>query len=173
MTEAQRRSRVMGLAFGNLLLTAVHHAYGAYLYDTPWRLHIVPAALAAAVVIGLSGAVLRRNREGVADTVAFGIWCVALIFPFGMIGFVEGGYNHVLKDLLYFEGASSEVMRALFPAPVYEMPNDFFFEFTGVLQLVPAVLGARDLLALARERQAAARANSRSDASWDPRRRAS
>jgi hypothetical protein len=30
-------------------------------------------------------------------------------------------------------------MLVLFPPPKYEMPNDFFFEFTGVLQAVLVV----------------------------------
>jgi len=59
-----------------------------------------------------------------------------------MIGTFEGLYNHVVKNLLYFGGAPSALMLRLFPAPTYEMPNDVFFEITGVLQVVPAALAA-------------------------------
>jgi hypothetical protein len=69
-----------------------------------------------------------------------------------MIGFFEGGYNHVLKDALYFGGASRELMQTLFPAPAYELPHSVLFEVTGVAQLMPAVLGARHLYKLASER---------------------
>jgi len=41
----------------------------------------------------------------------------------------------LLTDALYFGGTSPETMRRLFPPPAYELPNDVFFEVTGVLQL--------------------------------------
>jgi hypothetical protein len=37
------------------------------------------------------------------------------------------------------------VMVRLFPPPTYEMPNDAFFEITGMLQVVPAALAAWDV----------------------------
>jgi hypothetical protein len=43
----------------------------------------------------------------------------------------------------------------LFPPPKYELPNDAFFEITGVLQVVPAALAAAKLYRLARSRRAA------------------
>jgi hypothetical protein len=33
-------------------------------------------------------------------------------------------------------------MTRLFPPPTYELPNDAFFEITGILQVVPAALAA-------------------------------
>src|SRR5687768_8438662 len=92
-------------ALSVLLLTSVHHAYGAVVYDTPWRLHIIHAAIPAAIVIVL-GLWLARATSG-TRTARIGTWAtVALIlaFPVGMIGLFEGGYNHVVKDLLYFGG---------------------------------------------------------------------
>ena len=136
-------------AYGILLLTSVHHAYGACIYASPWRLHVVVLAIAAAVVIGASAGVYRRYT-GIARTLAFWILCaVTLAVPIALIGFFEGGYNHVLKDALYFGGAPRELMRTLFPAPAYELPNSVFFEVTGVAQLMPAVLGARHFFKLA------------------------
>ncbi|EHK58262.1 hypothetical protein, partial [Allomesorhizobium alhagi] len=50
--------RAGGAALLLLVLTAVHHAYGAYAFSTPWRLHIVyiaapvAAAIAAALYLG-------------------------------------------------------------------------------------------------------------------------
>jgi hypothetical protein len=55
---------------------------------------------------------------------------------FALIGMFEGVYNHLLKDVLFFSGIEMETLLALFPPPTYEMPNNFFFEFTGVLQAV-------------------------------------
>ena len=34
-------------------------------------------------------------------------------------------------------------MNRLFPPPTYEMPSDVFFEVTGVLQFLAAVVAAR------------------------------
>jgi hypothetical protein len=151
LPRQQRLSLVERYAYGLLLLTSVHHAYGAYTYESPWRLHVVALAIAAAAVIAAAAGAHRRFETGVAGTLAFWIFCAAtLAFPFAMIGFFEGGYNHVLKDALYFSGASLELMRTLFPAPAYELPNDVFFEVTGVAQLMPAVLGVRHLYQLVR-----------------------
>ncbi len=151
LSSQQRLSEVTRYAYGILVLTSVHHAFGAYIYATPWRLHVVALSLAAAAAIGVAAGVVRRHQAGIAGTIAFWILCaVTLAFPFGMIGLFEGGYNHVLKDVLYFGGASQDVMRMLFPAPAYEMPNSIFFELTGVAQLVPAVVGVGRLYGLVR-----------------------
>jgi hypothetical protein len=151
-SQNDQLSRVTRAAYGILLLTSVHHAYGAYIYATPWRLHVVGFAIAAAVLIGVSACVYRWYG-GIARTLAFWMLCaVTLAFPFAMIGVFEGGYNHVLKDVLYFGGASRALMQTLFPAPAYELPNSVFFEVTGVAQLIPALLGARHLYKLALER---------------------
>jgi hypothetical protein len=40
-------------------------------------------------------------------------------------------------------------MTRLFPPPTYEMPNDLFFELTGVLHVVPAARAAGRLLGFA------------------------
>jgi hypothetical protein len=144
-------SRAMGYALAILILTSVHHAYGAYIYGTPWRLHIVPiAALAATLIVG-ARVVLRRASPGVASTLAFWVFsAVTLIFPVVVIGLFEGGYNHAVKDVLYFGGAPMDVMRALFPPPAYELPNDVLFEVTGVLQFAIAVVAGYHVYSLLR-----------------------
>lgn len=44
------------------------------------------------------------------------------------IGAFEGLYHHVVKNVLYFGGASPALLAPLFPLPTYEMPNDAFFD---------------------------------------------
>ena len=78
---------------------------------------------------------------------------VVLVIPVALIGFFEGGYNHALKNALYLAGASAAVLRRLFPPPTYELPNDLFFEVTGVQQLVLAVATGYQLFLLIRERR--------------------
>ncbi len=130
-------------ALATLGLTAAHHVYGGLVYGTPWRLHgtfvVIPVALA------LLGAFALYRRS--PDTAA-GAWAgralvlVAAVFPIVLIGGFEGGYNHVLKNVLYFGGLSAEWLARLFPPPTYELPNDLLFELSGVAQVVPAALAA-------------------------------
>ena len=128
-------------ALGVLFLTSVHHAYGAYIYDTPWRLHVVYLSALVAAAIAGSILVLRWRPEWILSRVAFWFFVlVTLAMPVAMIGLFEGGYNHVAKDALYFSGASPALMSRLFPPPTYELPDDVFFEVTGVLQLFAGML---------------------------------
>ena len=152
-TSLQLASRVVRNALAVLVLTSVHHAYGAYIYDTPWRLNVLLVSGIAAVAIIGPLLVLRRRSEGVVGQTAFwALSSVTLVFPIAIIGFFEGGYNHALKDALYFAGASPALMTTLFPPPTYELPNDIFFEVTGVLQLVLAITTTYHLYSLVRER---------------------
>ena len=149
--------RVGGMALGVLLLTSVHHAYGAWIYDTPWRLHVVLFAGLAAAALLASRLVFRRNPDAVSGRIAFWLFAaVVLGFPIAVIGLFEGGYNHLVKDILHFAGAAPAVMSRFFPPPTYELPNELFFEATGVLQLVLGALTAYDLFALIRSRPAPA-----------------
>jgi len=43
-------------------------------------------------------------------------------------------------------------MRRLFPPPRYELPDDAFFEVTGVLQVVPAAITGYYLCRFVQER---------------------
>lgn len=144
-------SRVSRYAYGILLLTSAHHAYGAYIYASPWRLHVVALAAAAAILIGASAGLYRRYG-GAVRTIALWLFAAAaFVFPFAMIGFFEGGYNHALKNALYFGGASPELLQRLFPAPTYELPDSVIFELTGIAQLLLAVPGAIHLYTLVSE----------------------
>jgi hypothetical protein len=135
------------------LLTSVHHHYGASVYKTPWRRHAAPVSgLATAVALG-SLLVLRRRTTGLADAIAF--WVLTADTPVvhvGGFGVFEGGYNHVLKDALYLGGASPALLRRIFPPPRYELPDDAFFEVTGVLQVVPAAITGYYLCRAVQER---------------------
>ena len=136
-------SRVAWHALAVLLLTSVHHVYGAYVYQTPWRLDAAYVSAAAAAAIVGSFLLLRRHTDDVAGRIAFWSFVgVTLVLPVAAIGIFEGAYNHVVKDALYFSGASTSLMTRLFPPPTYELPNDAFFEISGVMQVVPAAMTA-------------------------------
>lgn len=130
-------------ALAVLLLTSIHHAYGAHIYATPWRYHAVLVAAVATLAMLAASAVQRSARSPIAARLARGVFVLATlgvgILAFGLY---EGLYNHVAKNLFFFGGASTGLMTRLFPPPTYEMPNDLLFELTGVLQVVPAALSA-------------------------------
>jgi hypothetical protein len=144
-------SRMTMWALGVLLLTTVHHVYGAYAFGTPWRLHVAFVSRPAALAVATSQWLLGRHRQGVIRCIAF--WtlvAVTVVIAILLFGLFEGAYNHVLKNALYFGGASSELMNRLFPPPTYELPSDVFFEMTGVMQVVPAACATGSLIRLFR-----------------------
>ena len=61
---------------------------------------------------------------------------VTLVPSIGMIGVYEGIYNHLVKNIMFFGGASKETLVKFFPPPTYELPNDFWFELTGIAQAI-------------------------------------
>lgn len=120
-----------------LLLTSIHHAWGAAIYDTPWRLHIVFISVPVAIVIA---AMLYISSNGRAWN-ALARWAailVILVFPIAMIGFWEGGFNHLVKNIVFFVHGEAAA-RSLFPSADFEMPNDLIFEVTGVMQFGAAL----------------------------------
>lgn len=142
--------RAGAAAILTLVLTSVHHAYGAMIYGTPWRLHIlhiaVPAAVAIALLLFIGSA--RRGKPG-GRLATWAAVAIILAFPVATIGVFEGGFNHVLKNLIYF-GFGVDSARALFPPPTYEMPNDLVFELTGVAQFPLSILASVFALRLLR-----------------------
>lgn len=140
-------------ALAVLFLTSVHHAYGAYVYETPWRYHAVFISAAAALMILGSLAVLRRTAPGLTSIMAKALFALTILaVPVLTIGVFEGLYNHVVKNVLYFTGGSAALMTRLFPAPTYEMPNDVFFEITGMAQAIPAAFAGWHIVRLLRGR---------------------
>jgi len=140
-------TKTLMAAVGVLGLTVVHHLYGARIYKAPFRRHVASGMLPVLFVLILAHEVQRRRPSTTLGRVSLRLlMVVTLIVPVGLIGLFEGGYNHLAKDVLYFAGASRALLQRLYPPPTYEMPNDLWFEATGVLQLF-AGLYAGDCLA--------------------------
>lgn len=138
-------------ASGVMLLTALHHAYGAMVYRTPWRLHIVPVSIVSvAVIAGALVASVQNPRSTIGKAARWLAVIVIAVVPVLLIGLFEGTYNHLLKNVLFFAGTPLSVMRQLFPPPTYELPNNLLFEVSGVLQVPVAGLAAVYDLRLAR-----------------------
>lgn len=151
-STVERRALLAGA--GVLVLTGIHHVYGAILYETPERYHAVFIAAAALFVMLAGRALVRRRNGSPADRIGrWTAWSVNAVVSVLLFGAVEGFYNHVVKVALYFGGLPEARMRVLFRSDLHEMPNDLIFEATGVLQAVPAVLAGYYLVRALRERR--------------------
>ena len=133
-----KRTFIFGII--TMVLTIIHHSYGAIIYEAPFRLHVALIAVPATLILLITFWMYNKQTRKAYKTAAFWIFISFLaIFPIGIIGLFEGVYNHVVKNILYFGGASNGLLTMLFPPPEYEMPNDVFFELTGILQAIPGL----------------------------------
>jgi hypothetical protein len=139
-----------------MALTTVHHSYGAIIYETPWRHHVAVVAIVTVLVLIATLRMHRSLAGKLFGKIAFWMFTMtAMLIPVIGIGLFEGGYNHIMKDLLYFSEASGTLMARLFPPPTYEMPGDAFFEITGILQFFLGVAGGWEVFKLLRQHREA------------------
>lgn len=127
-------------SIGTMIMTVIHHLYGAIKYDEPFRLHV--AIFAIPVILILMASYLGHIKTPPIRyrNLSLTIFLAAsILFSVGAIGVYEGGYNHVLKNILYFGGTSRTALDKIYPS-IYELPNDIFFEATGILQFVTGLL---------------------------------
>jgi hypothetical protein len=117
-----------------MIVTSVHHAYGAVVYDTPWRLHILMMSIPVIIFTVVVNQFLMKREYRWKKLSLWFFGAIILIFSCLSIGGFEGVYNHALKDILFFSGTDKTLLDKLFPPPAYVMPNDFLFEATGVMQ---------------------------------------
>jgi len=143
--------RAAATSIGVLVLTTIHHVYGAAIYATPWRLHIVYIAVPMAVAIAVLLYAGWRNPWRRSGRIAG--WtglALAVGFAIILIGVYEGGYNHVVKNILNL--VARPTLQAMCEPPICEMPNDFVFEATGVAQFGMAIAAAIAVFRLFRGR---------------------
>lgn len=136
ITQRQNNIRLIISIFLIVILTSIHHIYGAIHYKTPWRLHTlhinIPMLLIVYLLIfhppkKIFGSQFIRGLTIAIITIVWICW----------LGLYEAFYNHLVKNILYFSSEPKGLMSILFPLKIYEMPNDFIFEVTGILQLLP------------------------------------
>ncbi|GAA2041788.1 hypothetical protein GCM10009819_29930 [Agromyces tropicus] len=117
------------------VVTTVHHLYGGLVLDAPVRL-LVPLLLALPLAGGAAALewFRRTGRRGAARTYAG----IALVVA-GVLGLVHSAYSHLYKDVLFLLRGPAELYVLLNPDEHYP-PDDLFFEVTGVIELVAAVV---------------------------------
>jgi hypothetical protein len=116
-----------------MIVTSIHHVYGAWIYNTPWRRHVLFVSVPVIIITVLLNRRLSKKEYSRSSFLFWLYWLITFIAFIG-IGLFEGIYNHLLKDILFYAGVDHAILLQMFPPPAYEMPNEFFFEFTGVLQ---------------------------------------
>ncbi len=120
-----------------MVLTSIHHVWGAIIYHTPWRLHVLLLSIPVASLTLLLGYFCSKTTP---PKWIFLCYClITLLASILLIGVFEGIYNHILKNCFFFAGLSIDVMKKLYPEGTYEMPDNLIFELTGVLQGVVAI----------------------------------
>lgn len=123
-----------------LLITVVHHSYGAVRFATPWRHYVTFVALLLATLLWGAYFIFSRRGGSRLAGIARGVFIgVALLGPVAWIGLFEGGYNHLLKVILFQFDLSPATVQRYYPPEIYEPPEDWFFETTGVAQLAAAL----------------------------------
>jgi putative ABC transport system permease protein len=163
---AARAARALVVAVAaETAITVSHFAYGARVYADPSRLHVVvPALVALALVVALAALYLWRPGR-----LALGALSVAVAVPYvGVFGLFHAGYNHVLKDILFWAGAPDATLEWLFVAPDYVRPDNLHFEASGILGLVAAAAVGWWLVRLHREARRGAGPASDTGAAPDP-----
>jgi hypothetical protein len=141
--RAPERTLVAATAstLGVLVMTAVHHIYGAALFDTPWRLHIVFISVPVALAILAAIPIARASPDGLLSRIASWVYlALGGVFAVGAIGVYEGGYNHLLPNLQYVLGMEHTLRGGL-----YVPPDDLVFQLTGIAQFAIAIIAARHL----------------------------
>ena len=117
-----------------MICTSIHHVYGAVVYNTPWRLHILMVSIPVIIFTVIVNNLLMKREYPWKNVLLWFYWSIILIFSCVLIGGYEGVYNHGLKNIFFFSGVDKILLDKLFPPPAYVMPNDLLFEVTGVLQ---------------------------------------
>lgn len=127
----------------------IHHIYGGIIYDTAYR--IIAPTISLPLLMILTFYLQYRLLIKATKVLKFVYISMVSLVWIGLIGLVEGFYNHILKNILYFTDTSKSVLNSMFPPEfgelsLFETPNDIFFEATGIIQFLLAILLSYNLI---------------------------
>lgn len=124
-----------------MVTTSVHHIYGAYIYDTPERLHVLAISIPVMVLTYFFDGYFRKKAPPHKKIMVLLYAMVILVPSLLLIGVLEGVYNHILKNILFFSNVPEDTIINSFyyfyddkSTEMIEMPNDAIFELTGIAQ---------------------------------------
>lgn len=119
------------------IMTFLHHVYGGIKYYTPKvnRLKIA-GLLVVMFVITVALYIIGHSVHWVSW--AYKIF--TLVWWVGGLGVFEGGYNHLVKVILWAARVKPSKLEKLFPPEEYVLPNDILFEGTGILTFIMGIL---------------------------------
>lgn len=148
-TPLARAAKALGMTiFAQTAILIGHCVFGARLYEEPGRLHLVHPAIglliATIAVVRLFA--WRPNK------VLFGLVSLFVTVPYiGMFGLYHGFYSHLLKNAMFFAGASEETLEHLFMSPDYVLPNNAIFEISGIIGFVVTIFVSYRMVRLFKE----------------------
>ena len=137
-TDRQGRVIIVATVYGVVagIISSFHHWYGAAVYATPWRSGISYWIVGSVLIIYSLLFIHWKCIDKVIGKIALWIFFFgAVVFQTGFTLF-ECVYSHVLKNLFFFTGVPLSILERLYPEPAYHLPDNLFFEITGLLQLV-------------------------------------
>jgi hypothetical protein len=121
---------------------AVHAVYGGLHYESPGLFHVVgPAVFWLLVAVALAG-VNARGEGPVRRWLLLGLVGVPYI---GIFGLLHGVVGHAAKLIAFHAGMAPERLEQLFSLVDFVLPDDAFFELTGLLSAVTAAIIATQL----------------------------
>lgn len=146
-SAARAAKLLLAAVAAQTLITIGHFRHGAFTYDDPSRLHVVlPAAIFFALAAVLTLVFLRSPGRLALTALA-----AATAIPFiGIFGLWHGGWGHVVRLAFFHAGAPQATLERLFMSPDFVVPDDLFFELSGVLGFAAGAVVAWRLAVLIR-----------------------
>lgn len=126
-----------------MITTSLHHVYGAYIYNTPERLHVLAVSIPVIIITYFFDRYFRKKTVPYKKVPTL-LYAIVIFVPsLLLIGLLEGIYNHVLKNILFFSNVPEDTIKKTFYSfyepELVEMPNDAIFELTGIFQGILAI----------------------------------
>lgn len=120
-----------------VVLTSIHHGYGAITYGTPWRWNLLKESIPVICFLLVSAYFIKRKYHFSFKSFWNWLFLLTLIFPvIFQIGAFEVVYCQGFKNALPYLEVSSSRLLEMFPPPMFSQKNDLVFEIIGLQQII-------------------------------------